>query len=364
MTLVLLSLASSVLIFFASPASAFLSDSGFMDVPDRHPYVKAIAGLHFSNMIDGDTNVSGQQLSTFRPDDYINRAEFTKIVMALYISAHDNAFSGYNWYLNNTPKQCFSDVNIDQWFGMHVCEAKDRGFVSGYEDGSFLPANSITFAEVAKIVALANALEVESGSVWYEGYVKALEEEKAIPVSVRRFDQQITRGEMADIIWQLNTRNHDHPTQTFSNLKLHSAEPTEVQTYVSADHSFLFEMPMSWDALHPEKVGDGLFFQANSPDGFLLRHMKLVDSQDWVRQASSRPIRDAWSAGSLPGPQEGFGLLGAQMQGAWKRYEFIYNEHDGIVLTYYVLFSNEEQAVVFAFQQRDAVSMRIRDSFR
>ncbi|MDD5624034.1 MAG: Ig-like domain-containing protein, partial [Candidatus Peribacteraceae bacterium] len=52
----------------------------FIDVPEKHPYARAIATAAFFGLINGDTDANGTALGTFRPDAPITRAEVAKIV--------------------------------------------------------------------------------------------------------------------------------------------------------------------------------------------------------------------------------------------------------------------------------------------
>lgn len=52
----------------------------FSDVPSNHPYAQAIATAAAYGLIGGDTDVNGNDLGTFRPDDPITRAEVAKII--------------------------------------------------------------------------------------------------------------------------------------------------------------------------------------------------------------------------------------------------------------------------------------------
>ena len=57
--------------------------TGFLDVPSHHPFNKAISTAAFYGIAEGDTDASGNALNTFRPDDEINRAEVSKIIVLL-----------------------------------------------------------------------------------------------------------------------------------------------------------------------------------------------------------------------------------------------------------------------------------------
>lgn len=79
--------------------------------------------------------------------------------------------------------------------------------IGGYPDGTFKPEKNISFAEAAKIIAVAFGREVSSGgSVWYEGYVRSLADAHAIPVSITDFTKQLSRGEMAEMIYRLHAK--------------------------------------------------------------------------------------------------------------------------------------------------------------
>ncbi len=60
--------------------SFFVSNSvsgSFSDVPDDHPYIKAIEYLQNNDI------VQGYEDGTFRPEQTINRAEFTKVLLEI-----------------------------------------------------------------------------------------------------------------------------------------------------------------------------------------------------------------------------------------------------------------------------------------
>ena len=83
--------------------------------------------------------------------------------------------------------------------------AQCLSLIDGYPDGTFKPASNINFAETAKIVANAFMLDLEGHKtdVWYEPYVRALEDLEAIPETIKSNDQLITRGEMAEIVYRV-----------------------------------------------------------------------------------------------------------------------------------------------------------------
>ena len=107
----------------------------FTDVMSDHPNAEAIETLYFDGIINGYSDGS------FKPENNINRAE----LMTIITTATDADFGGESY------GNCFSDVQ-DQWFAVYVCYAKAMGWVSGYSDGSYKPAQNVIKAESLKIV--------------------------------------------------------------------------------------------------------------------------------------------------------------------------------------------------------------------
>ena len=166
---------------------------------DYHQYKTAVEYLLNKKIVQGYDD------GTFKPDNLINRAEFMKIVIgAKYSQDYINVSSGGN---------CFSDVRTD-WYSTYVCIAKDEGVISGYPDGTFRPAQNISFVEAAKILAEAYGLEVTKGGSWYAGYVNALQENNYIPSTVGALEKTITRAEMAELIWRIKEEKKDQASST------------------------------------------------------------------------------------------------------------------------------------------------------
>jgi len=152
--------------------------------------------------------VSGYPDGTFRPENRINRAEFTKIVVNATVE-DSSSIQGSG---------CFPDVQ-NEWFAPFICTAKASGMIGGYPDGTFQPAENVNFAEAAKIVMHAFGLETgEETEAWYENDVKALEERNAIPLSIQSLDQKISRGEMAEMVYRLHAGVRDEPSREFLDL--------------------------------------------------------------------------------------------------------------------------------------------------
>lgn len=178
---------------------------GFTDVRSDADFSKAINALKSRGVIEGYAD------GTFREKNSINRAEFLKIVLGSRLSVDGMSLP--------QGRNCFSDVTAKDWFAPWVCLAESEGIVSGYSDGTFKPGQDINFVEASKILALAFKQQGNAGNQWYEQYVRALEDSKAIPTSINSLEKKVTRGEMAEMMWRLTDGITDRPSQGYLNVK-------------------------------------------------------------------------------------------------------------------------------------------------
>lgn len=197
----LLCAAAAWLLLQGSPALA-----AFSDVAADHPDADAIAYVQSQGI------VSGYPDGTYRPDQPINRAEFTKIIVgAQFGAAADGACAG------GSP---FADIPAGAWYAGDVCLAKEKGVIAGYPDGTFKPDANVNFAEAAKIIvtAFGYSTSASGASAWYAPFVRTLDQRHAIPVGILGFDVPLTRGQMAEIIYRLRTKVMTKDSMTYGAL--------------------------------------------------------------------------------------------------------------------------------------------------
>lgn len=190
---------------FSAATAAFSDTQG-------HVYSDAIDYVQTNGVVKGYAD------GTYRPDISINRAEFTKILV-------EGDFPGQ---FNGVSCSNFSDVKSSDWFMPYVCFAYDKGIIKGYPDGSFGPGKNISFAEAAKIIVnvglVSNPdLSLPSDPVWYKPFVLVMEKLGAIPTSINRFDQNITRGELAEMYYRVAANISNKPSQTYAGLEQSAA---------------------------------------------------------------------------------------------------------------------------------------------
>lgn len=171
-----------------------ISTDIFTDVDTDEDFAQAIVNLKRKGVIQGYDDGS------FKPYALINRAEFTKIVIAsTYPETQDCAMT--------TPTFTFSDVVMDSWYADFVCMAFTNNIIAGYPDGTFKPEQNINYAEAAKITTVNQ--RVASGendsTPWYKKYTDIFELIDSTPSTITSPDQLITRGEMALMMYALQT---------------------------------------------------------------------------------------------------------------------------------------------------------------
>jgi hypothetical protein len=172
------------------PALALAS---FSDVASSYPYYDAVKYVQTEGIVQGYAD------GTFKPAAQINRAEFTKIIInSLYPMEKITACT--------TLAKSLSDVPSADWFYPYVCTAVNEGIINGYPDGTFMPSNPINFAEACKILISAYGISsTPTGGAWWQQYVDAFKSKGTKPASITSPDQLISRGETAEMIYQLRS---------------------------------------------------------------------------------------------------------------------------------------------------------------
>lgn len=164
----------------------------FTDVSNNDSFASTAANLFKRGIVAGyPSNVKGQLL--FKPQNPINRAEFTQIALKmLCILPREEA--------KKLPSPFYDVLNPKEWFYPALKEGSIRGFIRGYlgeermeSDGvmrtPFKPANNITWAEAATVVLAAlneeKIIDVSKvdftapeGKSWYHRYVEIAQDLK------------------------------------------------------------------------------------------------------------------------------------------------------------------------------------------
>ncbi len=110
--------------------------------------------------------ISGYDDGTFKPDNRITRAEFTKIVTCMMDKETETRAL--------TSASGFYDVPNGSWAAPYINYAVSKEILSGYSDGSFGPDRTISFSEALTILLRTlGYTESEVGYFWPDNYLGA-----------------------------------------------------------------------------------------------------------------------------------------------------------------------------------------------
>lgn len=186
----LLALAASLLFL------PLVSHASFTDVPEWHVYEYAIDEAQLRGVIRGYSD------GTFRPEQQLNRAEFTTMVVRAFYPDFEGAGCEHQY----KPGGIAPDVEPSAWYTLAVCFAKNKGIIQGYPDGTFRPEQTINVVEASAIVARAANLEYETETdAWYRGPMISLADKGALPLSMESMVSPVKRFELAAMLYPLMT---------------------------------------------------------------------------------------------------------------------------------------------------------------
>lgn len=124
---------------------------------------------------DADGHWASKEIQDFISRGYINGYEDgtfkpdNSITRAEFVKIANNYFG-----FKNKGNEEFSDVNSNDWFYNDICIAQKEGYINGYGDGSFKPDKTITREEAAKIItSIKNREDIDIDKInnFSDGYM-------------------------------------------------------------------------------------------------------------------------------------------------------------------------------------------------
>jgi len=158
------------------------SDGCFPDISAQPPeYRDAICLAQQYGIVSGSNGM-------FLPNDPINRAEISKVLVAGPLVLFDFLTSADLQILNSAfSTQRFPDVPRSAWFYGFVETVREIDIFTGFPDGTFKPANYLLRAEAAKVIVNtllqlqpssfpSNVIQANTlpGDQWFSPYVRIL----------------------------------------------------------------------------------------------------------------------------------------------------------------------------------------------
>lgn len=200
--------------------------ASFDDVPESHQYSKVI------NFLKDNEVVNGYNDGTFKPDNPLTRAEFTKIIVL-----------GTDQNFTPATEAPFPDVPLGEWYTDYIAYCAHWNYIEGYPDGNFKPNQEITKTEALKILGELVGWNIDSIdtnntqnpysdvdlNTWYGPYV-------AYAISKNLLDDNgsslgagvpITRGQMSEYIYR------DYAVRELGIAKYDTSYDSEILGYNS-----------------------------------------------------------------------------------------------------------------------------------
>jgi hypothetical protein len=204
-------------------------ESPYPDVDAFSLEGKASAYLWERNIMIGLPN------GTFGGDQAVNRAQAAKILL----------IAGQKKVLNMRNVGIFTDVPDGQWYTQYVLSAGIHEIISGYQDRSFRPANTINTVEFLKMLSLTfnlpaftphDYLDV-SPSDWFNRYAGIAQTYDLFPLKDRRMlspGSPITRREAAIAIYQYLRISGKGPSPLITAASRSSARSSSVASFAQS----------------------------------------------------------------------------------------------------------------------------------
>ncbi len=146
---------AAALAIVASSASALAAT--FPDVDQSASYASSVDILTGLGIVEGDEN------GKFNPDNNVTRAEFAKMV----VEARGEGAVAQSQTVTN-----FTD-SVGHWAVGYIAQGVSDGFINGYDDTTFGPDDTVTYAQAVKMLVCAigyDSFATRAGG-WPTGYL-------------------------------------------------------------------------------------------------------------------------------------------------------------------------------------------------
>lgn len=149
---------------------------------------------------------------------YLSRTllAFVLVAMPLAAFAQSAAITRADFVVNMMASKglygngghCFPDVT-NQAFAPAVCEAKARGYVSGFGDGRFHPYQQVTLVDAAVMAMRLEGVSLAYDTLWYRPAIEKLGDWDAIPRSITSIAMPLSVSQANDILVAVRNRGDD-----------------------------------------------------------------------------------------------------------------------------------------------------------
>ena len=132
-----------------SPTNETQVVTSFPDVPISASYAEAVNTLHEHGIINGDNK------GNFNPNSSVTRAEAAAMICRMLGMEED---------AKQASTTSFTDVPTNHWANGYIAKAAEQGIINGYGNGKFGPNDSVTYAQMIKMLVCAWGYENDANS--------------------------------------------------------------------------------------------------------------------------------------------------------------------------------------------------------
>lgn len=252
----------------------------FTDVTPTNVHYTAITYLQVNNVISGYTD------GTFKPLQEVTRAELLKIIIG-----------GSKIPLDVSAPSGFSDIDESAWYAPYVRKAKQQGWIKGYEDNTFKPAQNVSKSEAVKIIALANNWNIPSSitsapytdtplTAWFTPYISIAKSKNFLEEASRFYGpySYMNRGQVSEVLFRIMITSANKATSynpVFSqNLSLPEyTVPTSLPSQNTAKELSPAELSQIQYQEQPASFFEGLSLNSTFPNTYYLNEVYYFEGK-------------------------------------------------------------------------------------
>ncbi len=220
-----------------------ISQAGFSDT-NGNEYEEAI-----NELVKKDI-VKGYPAGTFKPNQWITRAEMIKIIIL-----------AANLDLVEWHEQCFPDVPQEERFFNFICSAKALGIVKGYDDGTFKPNQKVSLVEGLKMAIEGFKIQTQEkkSDFRYEKYLYFAHQNSIFSQYAYYPEQELTRGMMAHLTaklleWQSWSRDYQRKMYSAGCGKDQASSTPDTVLVNGIERHFMTSIGKNYSSSRPAKL--------------------------------------------------------------------------------------------------------------
>ena len=185
-------------------------------------------------------------------------------------------------------KTCFEDVPETVWYAPFMCTAQEAGWIGG---STARPEDPVTLVEAAKLLSVAFDWNLQPSDPWYAAPLQALGERKALLTNLSFKGQALKREDFAELLWRIAEDKQDQPTLTVELLKDGTCQALNDEPIANVDMEQVRSTWLGW--VNGARGAAGLYAYTYNPQ---LHRSANVWSQEAERRGNISHRRNSGDA--------------------------------------------------------------------